>query len=328
MVTSSQGELGTKELTDAFKRRFGINITVSADLSGQESQKFNQAVAETRAGIPPTFDLMQGEPPVVLELSQAGGIDRIENWESLLAHIAPDAYKHRDKISPVGVAGYGFLWATRIAVLLYNPKIISEREIPEQWKDLGNSKYRGAFSIPPWTTITLMGLLKYDKTEWLEVVKSWGQLKPQVLHYAAAFQRIMLGEFKFAETTANLYFSHKAKDPNAPIEISFFSDFTPLREVFYVVRKGARHPNAAKLFALWATSGEANEIFEKYAFSENLFLGRGPITRKIVHLLEQRRIKPVSWFESTKSLEKFLWLGTEEGRKYTQAIARAQREGR
>jgi ABC-type Fe3+ transport system substrate-binding protein len=271
---------------------------------------------------------MQGEPPVVLDLIQAAGIERIPNWEDLLAQIAPEAFKVREKVSPAAVAGYGFVWANRVTALLYNPKAISQRDLPATWKDLGNPKHRGAFSIPPWTTITLMGLLKYEKNEWLEIVQSWGRLKPQVLHYAAAVERMMLGELKFLETNTHYYFNHKAKDPNAPIEMKFFSDLTPTREVTYVVRKGARNSNAAKLFALWSTSEEANRIFERHSVIENLALGTGPVTRKTLERLRQNNIKPASWFENQQTLDKFLWLATEEGRKYAQAIARGQREGR
>jgi ABC-type Fe3+ transport system substrate-binding protein len=327
-ITSSQGDKGGRELTEAFKKRFGLSLTVNADLSGQESQKFNQAVAEAKAGIAPTFDVMQGEPPVVLDLIQAGGIDPIPNWEALLAQVAPEAFKVKEKVSPVGVAGYGFVWANRVTALLYNPKAISQPDLPKTWKEIGNAKHRGAFSIPPWTTITLMGLLKYNKDEWLEIVQSWGKLKPQVLHYAAAVERMMIGELKFLETNTHYYFNHKAKDANAPIEMNFFADLTPTREVTYVVRKGARNPNAAKLFALWSTSEEANRIFERHSVIENLALGTGPVTRKTLEKLKQNNIKPASWFENQQTLDKFLWLGTEEGRKYSQAIARAQREGK
>ena len=327
-ITSSQGERGGKELTEAFKKRFGLNLTVNADLSGQESQKFNQAVAEAKAGIPPTYDVMQGEPPVVLDLIQAGGIERIDNWEALLAAGAPEAYKVKEKISPLGVAGYGFVWATRVTALLYNPKAIPQQDLPKTWKDIGNPNYRGAFSIPPWTTITLMGLLKYDKDEWLEVVRSWGKLKPQVLHYAAAVERMMLGELKFLETNTHYYFNHKARDPNVPIEMTFFEDLTPMRQVFYVVRKRARHPNAAKLFALWATSSEANQLFERYANIDNIFLGTGPITQKTLERLKQKHVKPATWFDDAQNHDKFLWLGTKQGQEYSRAIARAQREGK
>jgi len=327
MITSSQGEKGAQELLDAFKRRFGLGITTNADLSGQESQKFNQAIAETKGGIPPTFDLMQGEPPVTLNLFRARGIEEIPNWEVLLAQIAPEAYKVKERVSPGDLAGAGFLWATRTSGLFYNPKLISERELPRTWKQMGDPKYRGAFSMPPWTTITLMGLLKYEKKEWLEIVRSWGRNKPQTLNYSAGIERMLLGDLKFLEANDYYYFEHKAKDSKAPIALTYFDDFTPLREVMYVVRRGARHPNAAKLFALWAAGSEANAVFEKHAFQTNVTLGKGPVSQKVVKVLKERNIKPLSWFENTESSEKFRWLATKEGEEYSRTIAKAQRDG-
>jgi ABC-type Fe3+ transport system substrate-binding protein len=328
MITSSQGEKGAKEMTDAFKARFGLQIAVNADLSGQESQKFNQAVAEIKTGVPPAFDLMQGEPPVVQNLLLAGGLQSIDNWEPLLNQAAPEAYRVKEKISPRGLAGYGFLWATRITTLLYNPKTISETNLPKNWKQMGDAKYKGAFTIPPWTTITLMGILKYDKDEWLDTVKSWGRSKPQVLHYAAAVQRMMLGEIKFLEANTHYYVNEKSKDPSAPIEMRFFDDLTPMRQVFYVVRKGARNPNAAKLFALWVTGEEANRIFEKYSIIENVALGTGPVTRKTMDRLKRQNVTPSTWFDNQKAFDTFSWLRTKEGQEYEKAIARAQREGK
>jgi hypothetical protein len=52
------------------------------------------------------------------------------------------------------------------------------------------------------------------------------------------------------------------------------------------------------------------------------------VTRKTLEKLRQANVKPVSLFDNQQSLDKFLWLGTDEGRKYSQAIARAQREGK
>ncbi|MBI4526266.1 MAG: ABC transporter substrate-binding protein [Deltaproteobacteria bacterium] len=328
MVVSSVGEKGSRELMNAFKKRFGLEITMNADLSGQESQKFNQAVAEIKAGISPTFDLMQGSDENVLSLKDAGGSELIGHWEILLREIAPEAHKVKERVSPGELAGHSFVWSTRTVALLYNPKLISEAELPKTWKQMGDSKYRGAFSLPPWTTIALMGILKYDKDEWLEIVRGMGRNKREVLTYDAGVQRVLLGDLKFTYGNADAYFEHKAKDPKAPLAETFFEDLTPMRQVSYVVRKGAKHPHAAKLFALWVASPEANEIFQKHAFSENLVLSQGPISRKVAQALNQRKIKPASWFDSPQTLEKFRWLASPEGREYVRAMARAQREGK
>jgi len=328
MISSSQGEKGAIELTTAFKRRFNLDITINADLSGQESQKFNQAVAETRNRITPSFDLIEGTAENVLLLKESGGAEMVTDWEPLLAEIAPKAFQAKRKVSPTVLSGYGFLRGTRTLVLLYNPKVISERDLPKTWQAMGESKYAGAFSVPPWISHALMGLLKYEKSEWLEIVKTWGKNKRDILTYSAGVARMLLGDLKFLYANDHYYYEQKDKDPNAPIAIFFFNDLVPESEVMYVVRKDARHPNAAKLFALWATSSEANLIYEKYSHQPNLALGTGPISKETKKALKAQNINPVGWFESPQNLEKFLWLKTEEGQKYQKAMARAHREGK
>ncbi|MBI4529769.1 MAG: ABC transporter substrate-binding protein [Deltaproteobacteria bacterium] len=328
MVTSSTGEKGARDLVSAFKRRFGLDIQMNPDLSGQESQKFNRAVAESKSGIPPTFDLMQGEAANILSLMDAKGADKIDGWETLLAEIAPESHKIRDKISPQILAGHGFLWSTRTVALIYNPKLISEKDIPKTWKQMGDPKYKGSFSMPPWISALLMGTLKYGRDEWLEIVRALGRNKGQVLTYDAGAQRVLLGDLKFIYGNADIYFEQKSKDPNAPIGETFFQDLTSMRQVLYVVRKGAKHPNAAKLFALWATSAEANDIFEKHGYIENVVLGRGPVSQKIIKALKDKNIQVISWFDSAENVAKFRWFESPEGKEYARAIARAQKEGR
>ena len=326
MISSSQGEKGARELTDAFKQRFGLSIKTNADLSGLTDQKITQAIAETKGGIPPSFDLMEAPPLHINRLVVAGGAERIENWDSLLKEIVPEAYKIKDKLSPEVLSGYGFLWGTRILALLYNPKLISKEDLPKTWKEKADPRYAGAYSVPPWIDASLGGILKYDKDEWLRIIKGVGQNKRQVLTYTAAVQRMMLGELKFVDANTETYFVEKARDPNAPVELAYYEDFTPLDQQMNVVRKGARHPNAARLFALWASGSEANRIFEKYSFQSNFYF-ETPITQKIKAILAERKVRPVSWFDSPQTVEKLRWLETEEGVKYSAAISKAQREG-
>lgn len=112
------------------------------------------------------------------------------------------------------------------------------------------------------------------------------------------------------------------------IGLSFFENLTPVREVMYVMRKGSRHPNAARLFALWTAGAESNRIIEKHSLTENITLGTGPVTRVSLQLLKERNISPATWFGSAENLEKLRWLQTSEGREYTNAMARAQKDGK
>ena len=95
----------------------------------------------------------------------------------------------------------------------------------------------------------------------------------------------------------------------------------------YVVRKGARHPNAAKLLALWITGAEANRIIEKSAHQENSILAAGAIARTVLKKVKEKKTHVVDWFASPESLKKLRWLRSPEGRKYRKAISKAQRKG-
>ena len=75
-------------LAEAFKKRFGLtgNVQIATMAAAQH---YPIAIAETRAGTPPTYDAVQGDPTETAQLIGAGGIQPIDNWELLLAEINP-----------------------------------------------------------------------------------------------------------------------------------------------------------------------------------------------------------------------------------------------
>lgn len=329
VTLASTDERGVRKIGAAFQERFGLKITFNGDVSmGSDTLVRDRAISETKAGIAPTFDVIRGEARYPLESMHAGALERISDWEQRLKEIDPEAYKARKKISYEPLEGYAFEWGARISSLLYNPKLISGEEVPRTWKDLGNPKYKGKFSVPPWITVTLLGLMKYEKEEWLEIVRTWGRNKADILTYAAGIKRLLLGDLSFLDANDYYYFAEKHKDANAPIELAYFEDLTMYRPVFFMVRKGSRHPNAAKLFTLWSTTKDAVNVFETTTYYPNIVYGTGPISKQVVDTWMSRKIKPVSPYDSASILERLAWLETKEGQDYQKAIALAQREGR
>ena len=329
-VVTSQGAKGGEALGEGFKRRFGLgDMKITFDLNQGTAGDAHKAIAEHQSGIPPTFDAMYFVDEAVLLLKDAGAISRIDNWQSLLAEIAPEAHKVREKLSPAPFDGYAFTWATRTNALLYNPNLIAREELPKTLTEYGNPKYKGKYSVPPWITRAIIGTLKYDKDEWLNIVRSWGRNKGHMLAFNAGIDRLLLGELAFLSANAYYYYAEKDRDPKAPIGLSFFDDLTTLHRAMNVVLAGARHPNAAKLFTLWSIGEEASLLFQKHSYAPNVYLGKkGPLSTAIVSELEKRNIKPVTWFDTPQTVKEFLWYETAEGKKYAQAIDRAQREGK
>ena len=323
---SSLGSDGARAISQVFNKRFGLNLRINADVSGNIATVFSKAIVESKSGIPPTFDVLYGPDHRAFEVKEADGLERVDNWEAILKEMSPEAYAVRQKVSPLDIAGYAFLWANRIKCLNYNTDLITEAELPQTIADLGNPKYKGAFSLAPFVTDAEFGTLIYPKDKWMEIVRTWGALNPAIMTYEAGVQRMLLGEFKFLPSNGEYIFEVKGKNPKAPIGVSFFKDLTANSYVFHMVRKNAKNPNAAKLFTLWTTTPEANRFFEvDYITSPNLVLGTGPISKQLNTLMKEKNIKPVSWFDSKESLEKLLWYyRTDEGKRYVAEMAKAR----
>lgn len=322
----SQGPEGAKALGQAFNKRFGLSIRFNADFSGNIAAVFSKAIVESKTGLPPSYDVIRGPDHRGMELLPSGGLERVDNWEALLKEISPEAYAVKEKVSPGPIAGYAFVYLTRLKVMNYNTDLITEGELPQTQINLGDPKYKGMYPLSPFVTDAQFGILLYPKDRWMEIVSTWGALQPPVMTYVSGVQRMLLGEFKFMPSNAYHVLQAKALNPKAPIALGFYKDINPLSLEFNMVRKGARHPNAAKLFTLWATSPEANRIVENpnYSGSPNLVLGTGSASRQLIKALKDRNIKPVSWFDSKENLEQLLWYETAEGKRYVKELSAAR----
>lgn len=323
---SGMGDAGVKAVEQAFNRRFGFNIRLNVDLASDIVTVHSKAMMETKTGLPPTYDVLWGPDHRAVRLWEIGGVERIDSWEPLLKEISPESYALRERVSPLDLAGYAFLWATRIKSMNYNPKLISEAELPQTTIDLGNPKYKGMFPMAPFITDALFGILVYPKDRWMEIVTTWGAQRPQIMTYRSGVDRMLLGEFKFMPSNAYYVYETKAKDPKAPIDIAFFKDLTARSDAFNMVRKGAKHPNAAKLFTLWSTTPEANRLFESVEGNPapNLILGKGPISRQIDQALKKKNQKVVSWFDNKETFKTLRWYDTPEGARYTKQLNQAR----
>lgn len=320
---------GSEQVISGFKaylQRLGLNLEIKADATGGSFQKISQAIAETKQKIAPTFDVQYGATHEIIHLMEVKGIKRLDNVESLLSELAPQALPVLDKLSPGPFKGMAFTFGHWIKAIIYNPKLISAEELPKTHIELGDPRYKGAFALPPWTTDAESAILVYDKEKALDIVKGMGRNKAATEAEEAAVNRMLLGEFKFANANAHYYHEFKSRDAGAPIGLEFFRDYTIASESMYFVREGARNPNAATLFVLWTLSKEGQEIFEKAASQPNLYLPSSQIGREISAMFKARKVKVVRWVDDEESLKKLQWLAqTEEGKAWATAIAKAWR---
>lgn len=319
----------TEVVVPAFKRYLsglGLELEVKLDATGGSFEKISQAIGETKQGIAPTYDVQFGGAHEVIHLMDAKGVMQIPNVELLLAEIAPEAQSVFNKLSPGPFKGKAFTFGHWIKAIIYNPKLISAAELPRTHKELANPKYKGTFAIPPWTSDADAAVLVYDKDEALEMIRGIGKNKAATEREAAAVNRMLLGEFKFADANAHYYHLFKKTDANAPIGVEFFQDYTTVNEAMYFVREGARHPNAATLFVLWTLSKEGQAVFEAASQMPNIYLPSSAVGKDMMKMIRERNVKLVSYVDNEDSIKKLRWLGeTKEGQAWTKAVGQAWR---
>lgn len=329
-VTSSMHGKVTSKLVPVFKKRFGLDIKVTIT-NIRSTSHYPRAAAATRSGASPTYDTIEGSELSNIQLIEIGGTQRIPQWESLLAEINPMVRSGKVKtaqISPVPFVGHGFKYLSRVKGLVYNPKLISKADLPKTHADLANPKYKGRWTQPPWTSHWEVGPLVFPnigKKEWLEIVRKAGKNSGAVQSAGKGIQRILIGEYAFG--LANTYYAlrAKAKDPQAPMEVTYFKDYNQTNSAFYVLRKGAKHPAAGTLFALWIGTPEAKAIWQPTIFATQFIWGESDLDRKVRKLIRTSGAKVIDYLENEKSINFLKWYGTEEGRKYSKKLGRAIR---
>jgi len=330
-----EGQLNTAIITQmgpavprlkaAFNKRFGLNLKIKVAL-GDQAGKFARLLITMRAGGRPPFDTLPGTDDDNFSVISYGFAEKIKNWKLLLAEANPVVRSGKVKpveVSPRPFTGYSYTFSTRGNGLIYNTKLINKDNVPKTYADLANPKFKGMFPVPPWMSQWYMGILVYDKDEWLKIAEKTGRNATGVLRFNPAINRMLLGEFSFMAMNSHYLWEIKSKDAQAPLSLRFFSDYIPFTRVMYIVPKRARHPAAAKLWALWITSPEAEAIWQSVTKQENLAFGQSEVDRKARKLIKDSNAKLVTWFDSAESIKKLRWITSAEGTRYKTKIRRA-----
>jgi ABC-type Fe3+ transport system substrate-binding protein len=316
-------------LADAFKKRFGLTIDVSLTPVASASQ-FPLEIAATKAGAPPTYDVMQGDDAETMQLAGAGGFQAIPHWEDLLAAINPEVRSRKVPLSQISrdpFKGVSFLFMGNIKELIYNTKSIAPADLPKTHADLVQSKYAGKFTQPPWTShweVAPPVLKDQGRAQFLDVVRGAGKNTGAVLNENTGVERVVLGQYAFALAQDTYLRQTLAKDAQAPIAGTFFRDYNELNAVYYSVRTRAPHPAAATLWALWMTTAEAEAIWQPVMFSFVPY-GSSPIDVGERQAIKASGASVIGYLDNAQTIALLRWQQTPEGTQYLAAIAKAIR---
>ncbi|HEU4340399.1 MAG TPA: substrate-binding domain-containing protein, partial [Candidatus Binatia bacterium] len=113
-----------------------------------------------------------------------------------------------------------------------------------------------------------MGPWGEEKTT--KFVKAIADQKPVLGRLSELYNRLLLGEISMAVTITDSNIN-EAKKTGAPV---VFADIQPVISPAYHagVLKGAPHPNTGHLFAMFLTTDQAQEIWEKHNGQTSAFI--------------------------------------------------------
>ncbi len=261
---STVGPAGVQKLGEAFNRKYGLDLAVNYYPTSGMTGDVAKLVGRVAAGVPPEWDLMV--------LHDAG---HATLWLRKLHQ--PFDYRKLGVDPRVIHYDNGTLaFANQFAQPAYNNKILPRQDVPKSWEDLLDPKWKGGKLGMGTATHHLARLATvWGEKKTTEYVKALAKQQPSLGRLGDIYTRLQLGEILVAITLTD-DFIHRARVRGAPL--AYAEGVEPVISPAYNVGvvKGARHPNAAHLFAAFLTTPEGQEIWEKYTGMSSVFVQGTP----------------------------------------------------
>jgi iron(III) transport system substrate-binding protein len=242
---------GAQAFAQAFNKKYNSNINVIFIPSGSMTRDVGKVATQAATGAPPEWDVM-----VATDAHHASlwlrKLHKPFNYRSLGVD---------EKLIDHDSSAISFVH--QYIVPAYNNKLVSPQDTPKSWEDLLNPRWKGKLGV---TTATHhLGRLAtgpWGEEKTTAYVKAMAKQDPVVGQLGPTYTRLQLGEILVAFTLTDSYI-HLAKETGAPVAAA--EEVQPVIAPSYHVGvlKGARHPNAAHLFAVFMTTPEAQKLWEK-----------------------------------------------------------------
>lgn len=252
---------GGKALGDAFNRKYNLQIRVEFSSPTNFTRAVARLVGMAATGVPPDYDLM------IVTDAHHGTL-----WLRKL-HEPYDFRKIGIDPKFIHYDSSVISFANQFALPAYNEKILPSKDVPKKWEDLLHPKWKGGKLGVSSATHHLARLAAggWGEERTTRFVRALAEQELSLGRLGELYNRLLLGEILVAVTLTDTNI-HQAKTKGAPIV--FAEEVRPVISPAYHagVPKGARHPNAAHLFAAFQTSDEAQQIWEKFGGTTSAFV--------------------------------------------------------
>lgn len=263
-----------RALSAAFNKRFpGINVKPFEITAGQLTQRI---VTEAQAGRI-SADAAQGGVSTINPLLERNLIQGHSDWGKLFQGkglaVNPKAVIFDGKV---------LIWYNLSHPIGYNTKLLKRADVPKTWEDLLNPKWKDGKILVEARAKAFGDLgVKWGEQKMVDYVRKIVAQKPIFSKGGTnTLQQLAAGEAPLAIGVYGYKVMWYARDKKAPIDYIDTTSPIGCNTTGTFVLKGAKHPNAAKLFIGWLVTPEALKIMEDSSFKGPLLTGSETIEYK------------------------------------------------
>lgn len=262
---STLGPKGAQALADAFNKKYALNIGLNYHPSGNMTADVAKVVSLAAGGFKPEWDVT-----LVTDFHHGSlwlrKLQQPFNYRAL--GVDPEVI-HYDS-SAVS-------FANQIILPAYNEKILPAKDVPKRWDDLLDPKWKGKIGVihsaHHWARLAAG---PWGEEKGTQFVKRLAAQEPFLGRPAEMYTRLQLGEVLLVSNIQDS-FIHQAKRKGAPLAQAVGIEPVPAPAYHIGVLKGASHPNVGHLFAVFMTTPEAQELWEKYSGHSSAFVPGTPV---------------------------------------------------
>ena len=244
---------GAQALNVAFNKKYGLNIKLQYNPSGNMTRDVGKLVGLAASGTPPEWDLM-----VVTDAHHA------TLWLKKL-HQTFDYRSIGVDSKAIQFDNGAVSFANQFVLPAYNKQLVSPKDAPKSWDDLLNPKWKGKMGVSSATHhMARLAAGPWGEEKTTQFVNALTKQDLILGRLGEIYNRLLLGEIVIAASVSD---SELKSEKNKTAPVVFAEAVSPLIAPGYLagVPKNAAHPKVSHLFAAYLTTPEAQKIWEKFA---------------------------------------------------------------
>ena len=244
---------GAQALVAAFNKKYGLNVKLQYNPSGNMMRDIGKLVGLAASGTPPEWDLM-----VVTDAHHA------TLWLKKL-HQTFDYRSIGVDAKAIQFDNGAVSFANQFVLPAYNKQLVSAKDAPKNWDDLLNPKWKGKLGVSSATHhFGRLAAGAWGEEKTTQFVNALTKQDLILGRLGEIYNRLLLGEIVVAVSLSD---SEIKSETNKGAPVVHAEAVSPLIAPAYHagVPKNAAHPKIGHLFAAFLTTSEAQKIWEKFA---------------------------------------------------------------